>query len=145
MRWHGKFAGGSVCQRGYRYHACQNDTTTIWVLGPLVLYCSESCFWAKALMAFESFDWLLAFSKSKNRLKSPSKGTLIWICVFSWWRCQGQIYGKELQPKLGYCTLALYIGHFQDICLGGVIVISLCVSHQYPSILVTEKVSWSLE
>ena len=54
-----------------------------------------------------------------------------------WWRCQGPTYRNEPQPKLGYCTLALHIGPFQDICLGGVIGISSCVSHQYPSILGT--------
>ena len=38
-------------------------------------------------------------------------------------------YGIEPRPKLGYCTLALHIGPFQDICLGGVIGIYLHVSH----------------
>jgi hypothetical protein len=31
----------------------------------LHLYCSESCFWAKAPRAFEPFGWLLAFAKAK--------------------------------------------------------------------------------
>jgi hypothetical protein len=36
----------------------------------LHLYCSESCFWAKALRAFELFSWLLAFAKQKQVGKS---------------------------------------------------------------------------
>jgi hypothetical protein len=31
----------------------------------LKLYCSESCFWAKAHVAFGLFGWLLAFAKAK--------------------------------------------------------------------------------
>jgi hypothetical protein len=31
----------------------------------LHLYCSESCFWAKAPIAFELFSWLLTFAKAK--------------------------------------------------------------------------------
>jgi hypothetical protein len=34
-----------------------------------------------------------------------------------WWRCQGQTYENEPQPKLGYCTFALHIGPFSRYML----------------------------
>jgi hypothetical protein len=40
----------------------------------LDLYCSESCFWAKAHVAFGPFGWLLALAKAKAGWKAQPKG-----------------------------------------------------------------------
>jgi len=42
----------------------------------LDLYYVKSCFWAKALVAFEPFGWLLAFTKTKAGSKAQPKGPL---------------------------------------------------------------------
>ena len=51
----------------------------------LDLYYEKSCFWAKALVAFGPFGWLLAFTKAKAGSKAPTKGTLILLpSILSW-------------------------------------------------------------
>jgi len=44
----------------------------------LDLYYEKSCFWAKALVAFGPFGWLLAFTKAKAGSKAQPKGPLDW-------------------------------------------------------------------
>ena len=39
----------------------------------LDLYYEKSCFWAKALVAFGPFGWLLAFTKAKAGSKAQPK------------------------------------------------------------------------
>jgi hypothetical protein len=43
----------------------------------LDLYCSESCFWVKAPVAFRPFGWLLAFAKTKVSLEAQPKSTFV--------------------------------------------------------------------
>jgi hypothetical protein len=43
----------------------------------LDLYYEKSCFWAKALVAFGPFGWLLAFTKAKAGSKAQPKGPSI--------------------------------------------------------------------
>jgi len=42
----------------------------------LDLYYEKSCFWAKALVAFGLFGWLLAVTKAKAGSKAQPKGPL---------------------------------------------------------------------
>jgi len=50
----------------------------------LDLYYEKSCFWAKALVAFGPFGWLLAFTKTKTGSKAQPKGPLFssQVCAF---------------------------------------------------------------
>jgi len=41
------------------------------------LYYEKSCFWAKALVAFGPFGWLLTFTKAKAGSKAQPKGPLV--------------------------------------------------------------------
>jgi len=43
----------------------------------LDLYYEKSCFWAKTLVAFGPFGWLLAFTKAKAGPKAQPKGSLV--------------------------------------------------------------------
>jgi hypothetical protein len=66
---------------GYRVFRVRIRVFRIWVLGigffcPILLldlYCSKSCFWTKAGIAFGPFGWLLPFPKTKIGLKAQPK------------------------------------------------------------------------
>ena len=70
----------------------------------LDLYYEKSCFWAKALVAFGPFGWLLAFTKakagSKANQRDPKSISYLLVIFFSDNKLVNMIFlDKRIAPK----------------------------------------------